>query len=205
MMIWRNPLLLLFFFLFSAIAELESSSPNHEIGTNVGFRRRVLLGFKETPSGSNVTFNCAPSGACVPCQYSEKSEVKYRCSETGYRIPLKCKEIKDGVKLEKQGKSKKSRSDMEASSEDGVQETKNGGRNLEEDPAKPKVESQDYITYRSCIPPVEEEKVSVLGFEGIVLFLLAVSGSVVYFRKKQTATMPGAGGGAGRIQMNSRF
>ncbi|CAN1852630.1 hypothetical protein LINPERHAP1_LOCUS40706 [Linum perenne] len=172
-MICRNPLLLLFFFIVSSSAELDSSSSNH--GTfsssnrisvsNGGFRRRVLLGFKETPSGSNVTFNCAPSGACVPCQYSEKSELKYRCSETGYRIPLKCKEIKDDVKLEKKEKSEKSRSDMEASEGSGVQEASDAGRNLEEDSSKPKGGSQAYITYRSCIPPVDEEKVSVLGFE----------------------------------------
>jgi hypothetical protein len=34
--------------------------------------RRVLLSFKETPRGSNATFECSPSGPCVPCLYSEK-------------------------------------------------------------------------------------------------------------------------------------
>lgn len=44
------------------------------------------------------------------------------------------------------------------------------------------------------------------GGQGIILLLLLVSGSVVYLRRKQTVTMPGAaagaGAGAGRIQMN---
>ncbi|CAL1413749.1 unnamed protein product [Linum trigynum] len=208
-MAWTNPSILLFLFFFSsascsisATAELQASPSDH--GINGGFQRRVLLGFKETPSGSNTSFDCAPSGACVPCQYSEKTEPKYRCSETGYRIPLKCMEIKDGAKLAKQGKSKKNRSDLETSAGSGNQEASSiAGRNLAEDSKKLDGGggSQAYITYRSCIPPADEEKVSVLGFEGIVLFFLVASGSFVYYRKKQTGTMPGAG----RIQMNSRF
>jgi len=39
-------------------------------GNGVG--RRVLLSFKEKPSGTNITFECSPSGPCVPCLYSEK-------------------------------------------------------------------------------------------------------------------------------------
>lgn len=34
--------------------------------------RRALLSFKETPPGSNTTYDCGPSGPCVPCLYSEK-------------------------------------------------------------------------------------------------------------------------------------
>jgi hypothetical protein len=39
---------------------------------NGGLGRRVLLSFKETPHGTNLTFDCSPSGPCVPCAYSEK-------------------------------------------------------------------------------------------------------------------------------------
>lgn len=46
------------------------NSEETQIGN--GFRRRVLMSFKEKPKGSNLTFNCAPSGPCVPCIYSEK-------------------------------------------------------------------------------------------------------------------------------------
>lgn len=60
-----------------------------------------------------------------------------------------------------------------------------------------------YITYRSCIPPVGEEKLGVLGFEGIMVCLLLISGTFIYFRRKRTAAMPGSG--AVRIQTNSRF
>lgn len=34
--------------------------------------RRLLMSFKETPSGGNATFDCSPSGPCVACLYSEK-------------------------------------------------------------------------------------------------------------------------------------
>ena len=56
--------------------------------------RRFLLGFKETSKGSNVTFECSPSGPCVSCNSSERRKEKYRCSETGYRIPFKCREVR---------------------------------------------------------------------------------------------------------------
>lgn len=34
--------------------------------------RRALLSFRETPHGGNATFDCSPSGPCVPCLYPEK-------------------------------------------------------------------------------------------------------------------------------------
>lgn len=30
------------------------------------------MSFKETPIGTNITYDCSPSGPCVPCTYSEK-------------------------------------------------------------------------------------------------------------------------------------
>ncbi|GLT40032.1 hypothetical protein SLA2020_141910 [Shorea laevis] len=154
---WLFLLLSSFPFLLSVAT---SSLHEHE---SVG--RRVLMSFKETPEGTNVTFECSRSGSCVRCLYSEKVDEKYRCSETGYRIPFKCVEVHD------------------AANADG--------------------ESQAYITFRSCIPPVDEEGLSVVGFEEIVLFLLIISGSGVYFRRRKTVTMPGVA--LGRIQTNSRF
>ncbi|KAJ6431177.1 hypothetical protein OIU84_018631 [Salix udensis] len=68
---------------------------------NEGVGRRALLSFKETPHGTNLTFDCSPSGPCVPCAYSEKSDKKYRCSETGHRIPFKCVEINHDSNIEK--------------------------------------------------------------------------------------------------------
>ncbi|WCJ21750.1 hypothetical protein M5689_003881 [Euphorbia peplus] len=170
--------------------------------------RRNLLGFKEKPAGSNLTFDCSPSGACVPCLYSEKSDEKYRCSETGYRIPLKCVEVKDGSKNGSKKKPQTSRSAIENSNEKEnpsvmLHETSlNTTRSLLDGASTSENGSQAYITYRSCIPSVNEEKLSVIGFEGIVLCLFLISGSAVYFRKKQATTMSGAGGG--RIQM-ARF
>ena len=37
-----------------------------------GIGRRGLLSFIETPKGSNVSFECSPSGPCISCLYSEK-------------------------------------------------------------------------------------------------------------------------------------
>ncbi|CAG7885284.1 unnamed protein product [Brassica rapa] len=48
----------------------------------------------ENRCGSNVTFECSPSGPCVSCNSSERRKEKYRCSETGYRIPFKCREVR---------------------------------------------------------------------------------------------------------------
>ncbi|KAL3577752.1 hypothetical protein D5086_019256 [Populus alba] len=174
---------------------------------NGGLGRRVLLSFKETPHGTNLTFDCSPSGPCVPCAYSEKSDEKYRCSETGHRIPFKCVEINHDTENEK-GKqhSPNGRSAVEISDDANphvmLQETtaSNEGRTLLDDSSTAKGGSQAYITYRSCIS-VNTENLSVLGFEGIILCLLLASGSVVYFRRKQTATVV-AGAGVGRIQMN---
>ncbi|XP_015575249.1 uncharacterized protein LOC8270353 isoform X1 [Ricinus communis] len=202
---WNSQQVLDLLIIFVAMALLSASSSicASDQMTNGGVGRRVLLGFKEKPRGSNLTFDCSPSGACVPCLYSEKSDEKYRCSETGYRIPLKCVEIKDNAKDGNEKKSHNSRSAVEISQEIAKPQVtlhdtvSNKDRSLLDDG------SQAYITYRSCIPPVSEEKVSVFGFEGIVFCLFLISGSVVYFRRKQTATMSGVGGG--RIQMSSRF
>lgn len=185
----------------------RSESPNDAVG------RRVLLSFRETPKGSNATFDCSISGPCVPCQYSEKNDVKYRCSETGYRIPLKCVEIEDGSKKGKSQKSPNSRSALENSykkikphvmqNEAEKLYASIRHRSLLEDSSTLEDGLKAYITYRSCIPPVNEEKLSVLGFEGIMVCLLLVSGSAVYFRRKRSVAMPGAG--PVRIPTSFRF
>ncbi|KAK9189007.1 hypothetical protein WN944_020412 [Citrus x changshan-huyou] len=182
----------------------ESKSADRSVG------QRHFLSFKETPSGSNRTFECSPSGPCVRCLYSEKIDEKYRCSETGYRIPLKCVESEDVSNVENE---KKTRGALEISTDsekphvilhDAVELTTSiKHRSLLEDSSTSKGKSQAYITYRSCIPAVNEEKLSVLGFEGIVFCLLLISGSAVYLRRKRTITMSGIG--TGRIQANSRF
>ncbi|KAL5759668.1 hypothetical protein ACOSQ2_018506 [Xanthoceras sorbifolium] len=193
---------------------IQSSASIHEVETterSVG--QRLLLSFKETPPGSNLTFECSPSGPCVPCLYSEKNDDKYRCSETGYRIPLKCLETDGGSKDTNEQKIQKSRSMFEISVnsvkphvmlDDGEELiTSIKHRSLLDDSSTSKGKSQAYITYRSCIPAVNEEKLSVLGFEGILFGLFLISGSAVYFRRKRNVTMPGVG--AGRIPANSRF
>lgn len=100
-----------------------------------------------------------------------QSNEKYRCSETGYRIPLKCVEIKDSTKNGNENKSQNSRSSIELSNENAnAQESSHGTvsnkpRGLLDDSSTLEDGSQVYITYRSCITPVNEEKLSVVGFE----------------------------------------
>ncbi|CAF2063682.1 unnamed protein product, partial [Brassica napus] len=171
--------------------------------------RRVLLGFKETPKGSNVTFECSPSGPCVSCNSSEKRKEKYRCSETGYRIPFKCREVRGGeASSHKKDADETQQNDQPNVSNDDeeVVDASVKQRNLRDDsssPASKVKKSQSYKTYRSCVPSADEERVSVLGFEAVMLGLLLVSGSFVYYRKKQTVPM--AGVSSGRSQSNSRF
>ncbi|KAJ8773689.1 hypothetical protein K2173_006339 [Erythroxylum novogranatense] len=200
--------LLLVFFLL-VIASFPDSSVTALDQASRNGPRRLLLSFKETPRGTNRTYDCSVSGPCVSCQYSEKNDDQYMCSETGYRIPFKCVEIKDEVKAEDGKKHQDGRSALEISSDDAIphvtlyETAVRKHRNLRSDTPATQGVSQTYITYRSCLPTANEEKLSVIGFEGIVFCLLIMSGSAVYFRRKRSATMPGVG--AGRFQTNSRF
>ncbi|KAG2707361.1 hypothetical protein I3843_05G132500 [Carya illinoinensis] len=208
----NSPLLLLVF-LSITLQTLGFPTIGGSGGTQKGIDRRFLLSFRETPRGSNATYNCDPSGLCVPCLYSEKNDVKYRCSETGYRIPFKCLEIEDNSKDTNVKSPHNSRSTLETSDNDpkldgvlpdaGELTSSMRHRGLLVDPSAVKSGLQAYITYRSCMVPVSEEKLSVLGFEGIVLCLFLIGSSVVYFRRKRTTAMTSFGGG--RIQTNSRF
>ncbi|XP_077240360.1 structural polyprotein isoform X1 [Tasmannia lanceolata] len=175
-----------------------------------GSQRRSMLSFRETKG--NASFECSLAGPCVACHYSEKNEEKYRCSETGYRIPLKCVETEDGSKEANNKKFQKRRSALDDDStpykQPKVHASLKVAKQLNTQTRRdavltPEGGKQSYITYRSCVPPEDEEKLSVLGFEGIVLCLLFVSAPVVYFRRKRAVTVSGIG--AVRIPTNSRF
>ncbi|XP_052117534.1 uncharacterized protein LOC107489061 isoform X1 [Arachis duranensis] len=207
--------------LFRASAQkTDWINKENQNGNEFGERRgRVLMSFKEKPSGSNVTFECTPSGPCVPCLYSEKlfwglqGDEKYRCGETGYRIPFKCLEIKDTIKGKEKINPREGRSlfefsnNIETSDElshvSGEFTTTQSQRHLLDDSSASDNKSHAYITYRSCIPPASGEKLSVLNFEAIMLFLLAISGSFIYLRKKKAVSVSGYT--AVRSQTNSRF
>ncbi|KAL6969511.1 hypothetical protein U1Q18_029223 [Sarracenia purpurea var. burkii] len=166
--------------------------------------RRVLTSLKETPSGGNLTFECAPSGPCISCLYSEKNDEKYRCSETGYRIPLKCVEITADSKEAKHERHLKSQSEsklhvMLHNAEQHSTSVRHKGSLVDSSISG----SQAYITYRSCVPAVNDEKLSVLGFEGVMLGLLFLSSSVLYFKRKRSGAA--SGGAAMRIPSNPRF
>ncbi|KAJ0544779.1 hypothetical protein HanIR_Chr08g0342281 [Helianthus annuus] len=157
---------------FMVVHSSSSSSSDLE---ELRRRRRGLKSFKEKATGTNTTFDCSPSGPCVPCLYHEKKDVSYRCSETGYRIPMRCVKI-------------------------AVVDEEKGSRNLLEDSSTIQVGPEMYVTYRSCIPAVNEEKLSIIGFEAIMLLLL-ISSSFVIFRRKGSLVMPGAI----RLPTNPRF
>lgn len=146
----------------------------------------------------------------------------YRCSETGYRIPLKCVEIGDVPKESNGKKFQKSRSALEDDpnfSSNAHPETNAAFQSAKElvtsirylrwrrllDAPLQKLEGEKrtYITYRSCLPAVDDEKLSVLGFEGIMVCLFTVSATIIHYRRKRSLAM--SGGGAVRIQSNSRF
>ncbi|KAH6756386.1 hypothetical protein C2S53_002685 [Perilla frutescens var. hirtella] len=200
----KPPLLLpLFFSLTLFLSGNLSLAHNSEL---IGIKRRILMGIKETPNGGNVTFDCSPSGPCIPCLRAEKNDEKYRCGETGYRIRLKCVPIGSGSKDSKSTKEEKKRSTLEFT-ELGINEhdgdliiSSTRQRRLLGDSSKGGPRA--YITYRSCIPAVNEEKLSVLGFEALMLALLISSGSFIYFRRRRAAA---PGGVPVRLPTSSRF
>lgn len=192
--------------------EAEQRDERSILGSGI-IGRRHLMGFKETPIGTNITYDCSPSGPCVPCSYSEKKDEKYRCSETGYRIPFKCVEIKASSEAVNKNKGKKNRStleDMHTLVRSHVMKHNEQAltssvrqRTLLDESSSSKSGLHTYITYRSCVLSINEEKLSVLGFEVIVLGLLIISGSTIYFRKRRAGAVPGAG--PVRLPTNSRF
>lgn len=154
------------------------------------------MSFKE--SNSNVTFDCSPSGPCLPCQYSEKKDENFRCSETGYRIPMKCVKTSTATAADEETENSKHEGRADLQNTDAqVKE-----RNLEDSSSSTiEVGSEIYITYRSCITPVNQEKLSVLGFEALMLLLLVGSSYVIFRRKGTLFMMPGAI----RVPSNPRF
>ena len=82
-----------------------------------------------------------------------QNDEKYSCSETGYRLPLKCVEAQN---VTKEGNESKQRKILDDASTSGGTKSTSGG-------------PKHYITYRSCVPLVGEEKLSVLSFEVLKL------------------------------------
>ncbi|BAF25840.1 Os09g0560400 [Oryza sativa Japonica Group] len=193
---WRWRLLLLLLLAVAALCWIPPAiamAAAAAAATTSSGGRRSLLGFVEAQG--NSSYRCSPSGPCVPCQYSEKlmnnpcswiatteevctlrndrilikSDEKYCCSETGYRLPLKCVEVQN---VTKEGNNTKQRKVLDDASTSGG--------------------SKHYTTYRSCVPLEDEEKLSVLGFEVMMAGMLLISGPFVYYRKRRTAIMQGA-------------
>ncbi|KAJ6802137.1 uncharacterized protein M6B38_193730 [Iris pallida] len=185
--------------IFAPSASAAAEGSFHSVGGGGGGGgKRSLLGFRE--SKGNSSFQCSPSGPCIPCEYSEKNDEKYRCSETGYRVPLNCVEIQESSKEKTSNKKQRrlySHHDHEASAVVHKQfltvVRKLKWRKLLDDPSTKEAAKQNYTIYRSCVPVDGEEKLSVLGFEIMMVGLLLVSGSVVYLKQKRGAVMPGLG------------
>uniref|UniRef100_A0ACD5YC01 Uncharacterized protein n=1 Tax=Avena sativa TaxID=4498 RepID=A0ACD5YC01_AVESA len=163
---WRWRLLLLLLLAVAALCWIPPAIAMAAAAASTKGARRSLLGFVEAQGNS---YSCSPSGPCIPCQYSEKNDDKYCCSETGYRLPLKCVQVQNGTKEGDNTKQRKLLGDASTS----------GG-------------AKHYVTYRSCVPLEDEEKLSVLGFEVLMAGMLLVSGPFVYFRKRQVTLMQGA-------------
>ncbi|CAD6218150.1 unnamed protein product [Miscanthus lutarioriparius] len=147
---WRWQLLLLLLITVAALCWIPpaiAAAAAAAAASTANGARRSLLGFVEAQG--NASYHCTPSGPCVPCQYSEKNDEKYSCSETGYRLPLKCVEAQN---VTKEGNESKQRKILDDASTSGGTKFTSGG-------------PKHYITYRSCVPLVGEEKLSVLSFE----------------------------------------
>jgi hypothetical protein len=82
-----------------------------------------------------------------------QNDEKYSCSETGYRLPLKCVQAQNATK---EGNMSKQRKILDDASTSGGTKSASGG-------------PKHYITYRSCVPLVGEENLSVVGFEVLKL------------------------------------
>lgn len=125
------------------------------------------------------------------CAFLQKDE-KYRCSETGYRIPLKCEETGASSNEANRKTAQKGRSTLENSSAEEKLHTilHNAGeltsstrhRSILADLSTSASGSHAYITYRSCIPAVNEEKLSVLGFEVCSSFVVPLCFSFTAIR-----------------------
>ncbi|XP_039012623.1 uncharacterized protein LOC120141932 [Hibiscus syriacus] len=186
---WNSSAVLLFFSLpFFLLVSPSASSIDHR---NERIGHRVLI---------TILSIALPLVLVFLAFTLRRATKKYRCSETGYRIPFKCVEIDDGSNAENKQKTKKDRPNLEISA---INENSRKRRSLLDDSSTSESRVQAYIIYRSCIPAVNEEKLSVLGFEGIIFGLLLISGSVVFLRRKRAMTLPGVS--TGRIQSNSRF
>ncbi|KAG8366241.1 hypothetical protein BUALT_Bualt17G0056000 [Buddleja alternifolia] len=136
-----------------------------------------------------------------------QSDEKYRCDETGYRIRLKCVPSGSGSKEAKSLKLQKTRSVLESTdlnvNQHGVDMIIPSTRQRKlGDSSKSENGPRAYVTYRSCIPAVSEEKLSVLGFEALMMALLLSSGSFIYYRRKRSTV---AGGVPIRLPTSSRF
>lgn len=99
--------------------------------------------------------------------------------------------IKDGSKDGSEKTSRKGRSTLEISPNNAkiravlcnLEElyTSIRDRRLLTDSSTQENEAESYITYRSCIPAANEEKLSVLGFEVCLLIFLALFYSETYY------------------------
>ncbi|XP_075497629.1 uncharacterized protein LOC142534661 [Primulina tabacum] len=166
-------------------------------------------GFKETPAGGNFTFDCSPSGPCIPCSRSEKTKSFLKMKtiwSSMYMMALLSSLLTFyfwiWFRRSKRPQRKRTRSALESTDllvNDGPR------RRLLSDTAKSESVSGAYVTYRSCIPAVSEEKLSVLGFQALMMALLLSSGSFLYFRRKRSAAATAAAVGLVRLPTNSRF
>ncbi|KAH9318419.1 hypothetical protein KI387_020188, partial [Taxus chinensis] len=145
----------------------------------------------ERVTEGNKSFDCSSSRLCFPCSYSEKSDEKYHCSETGHHMSHKCVEVQNNFKeVNKEGIEKDSYH-MKDSSWDGItsgykdvqlrnQQTeirqgetltndtgnKDGNwRRLSETSQTLEDTKQIYHIFRSCVPAADEETLSIFGFE----------------------------------------
>lgn len=165
----------------------------------------AALRLRSQETDGNTTLWCT-SGPCVACTRSEKADSKFKCSPTGYHKAQQCAEDRDAVDMSKKPKDEENTGlgtdpiqakDQEPANEavDGRDDTLKGRGLVGE------TESQTTIVYKTCIPQEVKEKLSVFGFEGVVLVSLLLSAPAVHYRKKRGSVTQGLQ----RIPSTARF
>lgn len=160
-----------------------------------------------TQTHRNSTYECAPSGPCLICSSAERqSGDMFQCSDTNYHQAYKCTEI-----FASKVGSRKDASIQDRQTAEGERSRKHGpsderlaqpDHRLNTESASTYPAAADvYYIYNTCLPAAQEESLSVLGFEMIMLAVLVVCGPVVHYRKKKLYSA----NGMTRVPTSARF
>jgi hypothetical protein len=179
------------------------------------FSEQNLKQRSDEAEGNSTVLWCSP-GPCLACSASEKADPKLKCSPTGYHKIEQCVKDENGVpdliknKDDGDGHLGASEDPIEGNNQNHLGETETAGSDSSDGDDTTIKErslvgaddvSQKILIYRTCLPQDVKEKLSVFGFEGVVLLCLLLSAPAVHYRKKRATNTQGMQ----RIPSTSRF